>query len=193
MSDFIADLSSVYGTQATTTASKSTNKKAGGDMVMDDFLKLMVAQFQNKSIDDTADTTEMMNQMVQMSVIQAITSLTTLISDSTNLSYAASLVGKQVTIGERAGSDPSDIKEILGTVTGTVTLDGRQVIFLDDEETPYYLTDIMAVGRLPETNAASEANADAQKREADTVQAVEEATENAERDPHVPDEDGALG
>ena len=185
MSDYSFDLTGVLGTQNTTvTATNSTNKKAGSDMVMDDFLKLMVAQFQNQSIDDTADTTEMMNQMVQMSVIQAITSLTTLISDSTNLSYAASLVGKEVTIGERAGSDPSDIKEILGTVTGTGTLDGRQVIFLNDEETPYYLTDIMAVGRLPDIKSAGGAGADAQEKQAEPIvnTGVGTGPETAEQD-----------
>ena len=189
MSDFIADLSSVYGTQAPTVASNSTNKKAGSDMVMDDFLKLMVAQFQNQSIDDTADTTEMMNQMVQMSVIQALTSLTTLISDSTNLSYAASLVGKEVTIGERYGSQGEEIKEILGTVTGTGTLDGKQVIFLNNEETPYYLTDIMAVGRLPGGENAAVNNSDATKTNAvedvaeriyqETMRKIAESTQTA--------------
>lgn len=173
MSDYMADLASVYGTQNTSvTASHSTSKSAGGDLDMDGFLKLMVASFQNQSIDDTTDTSEMLNQMVQMSVIQAISNLSTLVSDSANLSYAASLVGKEVTIGERDGSE---IKEILGTVTGTGTLNGRQVVFLNDEETPYFLTDIMAVGRLPEIKSAGAEQ------------------ESAERDPHVPDEDGALG
>lgn len=169
MSDFSFDLTGVLGTQETVkTASNSTNKKAGSDLVMDDFLKLMVAQFQNQSIDDTADTTEMMNQMVQMSVIQAITNLTTLVSDSTNLSYAASLVGKEVTIGQRNGSE---IEELLGTVTGTGTLDGKQVIFLDNQEDPYYLTDIMAVGRLPEIKKTAETYNDVRQNEQTILEA----------------------
>ncbi len=181
MSDFSFDLNGLIGTQSTSkVAENSTNKKAGSDMVMDDFLKLMVAQFQNQSIDSTADTTEMMNQMVQMSVIQAITNLSTLVSDSTNLSYAASLVGKEVTIGQRSGSE---IEELLGTVTGTGTLDGKQVIFLDNQETPYNLTDIMAVGRLPELKRAGETSADTNG----------DTSNNGGRDPHVPDENGALG
>ena len=158
MSDFSFDLTGVIGTQeAAKVATNSTNKKAGSDLVMDDFLKLMVAQFQNQSIDNTADTTEMMNQMVQMSVIQAITNLSTLVTDSTNLSYAASLVGKEVTIGQRNGSE---VEELLGIVTGTGTLNGKQVIFLDGQEDPFYLTDIMAVGRLPEIRKSAETEAD---------------------------------
>ncbi len=194
MSDFSFDLNGVIGTQTgPKVAENSTNKKAGSDLVMDDFLKLMVAQFQNQSIDNTADTSEMMNQMVQMSVIQAITNLSTLVSDSTNLSYAASLVGKEVTIGERDGKE---VKELLGMVTGTGTLDGKQVIFLDDKETPYYLTDIMAVGRLPEIRAKSaedEESGSVWQTNGDAGANAGTPTNGGSRDPHVPDEDGALG
>ncbi len=193
MSDFSLDLKGVLGTQSTSkVAENSTNKKAGNDLVMDDFLKLMVAQFQNQSIDNTADTSEMMNQMVQMSVIQAITNLSTLVTDSTNLSYAASLVGKEVTIGERHGNE---ITELLGTVTGTGTLEGKQVIFMDGKETPYYLTDIMAVGRLPEVrtkNVEEDAGSPWQTAPAAGTDA-NASTDSGSRDPHVPDEDGALG
>ena len=175
MSDYMADLNSLYGVENTAvTASHSTSKTAGSDLDMDGFLKLMVAQFQNQSIDNTADTTEMMNQMVQMSVIQAITNLTTLISDSTNLSYAASLVGKEVTIGQRTGSE---VEEILGTVTGTGTLDGKQVIFLDNGEEPYYLTDIMAVGRLPELKKPGAVDTDLLEKPFETIVEPTEQTE----------------
>ncbi len=200
MSDFSFDLNGVIGTQVSSkVAENSTNKKAGSDLVMDDFLKLMVAQFQNQSIDNTADTSEMMNQMVQMSVIQAITNLSTLVTDSTSLSYAASLVGKEVTIGQQDGKD---VKELLGTVTATGTLDGKQVIFLDDKDTPYYLTDIMAVGKLPEIRTKNvsedEAGSTWQANPAAAAETVAPtdtgtSTNTGSRDPHVPDEDGALG
>lgn len=126
-------------------ATQSTNKKAGTDLDMTDFLTLMVAMFQNQDIDNAASTTDMMNQMVQMTVVQAITNISTLIDDSTVLTYAASLVGKEVTIGQYINGE---LKEIVGTVTGTGTLKGQQVVFIGDDS--YYLNDIMAVGRLPE-------------------------------------------
>ena len=115
------------------------------DLDMTDFLTLMVAMFQNQDIDNAASTTDMMNQMVQMTVVQAITNISTLIDDSTVLTYAASLVGKEVTIGQYINGE---LKEIVGTVTGTGTLNGQQVVFIGDDS--YYLNDIMAVGRLPE-------------------------------------------
>ena len=173
MSDYMYDLSSVLKTTDPTavSASNTTNKKAGEDLKMDDFLQLMVAMFQNQSIDDAADTSEMMNQMVQMSVIQAVTNLNNLVSQSTTLTYAASLVGKEVTIGQYVGKE---LNEIRGTVTGTGTLNGQQVIFLDNEES-YFLTDIMAVGRLPDLDKVAPGAEEAQQDQ--TVEEVETKTE----------------
>lgn len=145
--DYMTDLAGLVGKSATqaTEAKNSTNKNAGKNLEMDDFLMLMVAMFQNQDIDNTASTSEMMNQMVQMSVVQAITNISTLINDSTSLTYAASLVGKEVTIGQYKGGK---LEELLGTVTGTGTLNGQQVVFIGNDS--YYLSDIMAIGRLPE-------------------------------------------
>ena len=127
-------------------AQHSKNEKAGQSLDMTDFLTLMVAQFQNQDIDNPADTTMMMTQMVQMSVIQAITDISQLISDSTNMTYGASLIGKEVTVGVY-NSDFTDLEEITGVVTGTGQQDGKQVIFIGDKT--YLVSDIMAVGRLP--------------------------------------------
>lgn len=147
--DYMGDLASWAGTtiDQVKQAQHSTNKKAGSDLDMTDFLKLMVAMFQNQDIDNAASTSDMMNQMVQMSVVQAITNISQLIDDSTVMTYSASLVGKEVTVGEYDAM--GKLVETLGTVTGTGTLNGQQVIFLDNDKS-YYLKDIMAVGRLPE-------------------------------------------
>ena len=125
-------------------AEHSTSAKAGQGLEMDDFLMLMVATLQNQSIDDTADTSDMLNQMVQMSMITAMNNISSLVTESTSLTYAASLVGKHVTVGIYEGGT---LKEVYGEVTGTGTLNGRQVIFMGDDI--YYLTDVMAVGKLP--------------------------------------------
>lgn len=141
------DLANILGTAPPVkNATQSTNKKAGSSLDMTDFLTLMVAMFQNQDIDNAASTTDMMNQFVQMSVVQAITNISTLIDDSTVLTYAASLVGKEVTIGEVVNKE---MVETVGTVIGTGTLNGQQVIFLDNDKS-YYLNQILAVGRLPE-------------------------------------------
>ncbi len=120
-------------------AVKKSSNNIGLDMT--DFLKLMIAQFQNQSIDDTADTSEMLNQMVQMQMIQALVNMT----DASLMSYAASLVGKEVTIG--LYDEKGKLHEVVGTVTATGSYDGEQVVFVDD--TYYYMSQILSVGRLP--------------------------------------------
>ena len=151
MSEFFTDMSAwMKVNTAETVAKNSTNAKAGSDLEMDDFLKLMIAMFQNQSIDDTVSTSEMMNQMVQMSVIQAVNGINSMMSETTGLSYAASLVGKEVTIGV---SDSSGLSQIRGTVTGTGTLNGEQVIFIGNEQ--YSLSSVIAVGRIPGDNGAA--------------------------------------
>ena len=99
----------------------------------------------------------MMNQMVQMSVVQAITNISTLITDTTNLSYAASLVGKEVIVAQQNGRST---QQISGTGTGTGTLNGTPVIFMGDKS--YWLSDVLAVGELPSEEAQA-ANAQAVK------------------------------
>lgn len=150
------DLASRYATSAVTStySSDSTRRTSSqeetpsNELSFTDMLELMVVQFQNQSIDNQADTADMMNQLVQMSVVQAMTAMTTQLeqmSSLTNLTYSASLVGKEVTVGTY--SETGELQEIVGTVTASGTYNGEPVIFLGN--TSYFLSDIMAVGRLP--------------------------------------------
>ena len=114
-----------------------------------DMLGLMVAQFQNQTMDNQASTTDMMNQLVQMSSMQAMTEMSTQIKELTLanvMSYSASLVDKYVTLG--VYDDEGELQEIYGKVEGAGTYDGQQVIFVGGKS--YLLSSIMAVGKLPE-------------------------------------------
>lgn len=114
-----------------------------------DYLNLMVQQLQNQTIDNTADTSDMLNQMVQMSVVQMMNTVKTGLENltaATTMSYAASLVGKTVTVG--VYNEDGEIEEVVGTVQGTGTYQDIPVIFINDEMYP--LNSIMAVGTLPE-------------------------------------------
>lgn len=113
-----------------------------------DFLQLMVQQLQNQTIDSAADTSDMLNQMVQMSVVQMMSQVQTSLDNLTTAStmtYAASLVGKTVTVG--VYNSEGKIEEIVGTVEGTGTYQNTPVIFVGGEMYP--LSSIMAVGTLP--------------------------------------------
>lgn len=137
-----ADMASLLGVSNTTTASNSTSRKGNTELNMEDFLTLMVVQLQNQTIDDTMDTSEMMNQMIQMQMVTAISNMT----DASVMSYASSLVGHKVTIGILNGDV---LEERVIDVVATGTYNGQQVIF-DAEGNYYALSQIMAVGELPE-------------------------------------------
>lgn len=139
-----------------------------------DFLQLMVAQLQNQTIDNAADTSDMLNQLVQMSVVSMLSSVKTgldTLTQANTLTYAASLVGKTVTVG--AYDDKGNIQEIVGTVTGTGTYQNTQVIFVNGEMYP--LSNIMAVGELPSAPETGESGGqtDSGEQTGDSAQEVE--------------------
>lgn len=114
----------------------------------EDYLQLMVQQLQNQTMDNATDTSDMLNQLVQMSVVEMMSKVQTSIDslvEANTLTYAASLVGKTVTIG--VYDDQGNLQELVGEVTGTGTYQGSPVIFVGGEM--YALSDIMAVGTLP--------------------------------------------
>lgn len=141
---------STYGSDSTTSTNKTDSTNNAGylnnsssdnlSLTMEEFLQLMIVQFQNQDMDNPASTSDMMNQLMQMSSIQAMATMT----DASTMTYAASLVGKTVTIGEFT---KDGLKEFVGVVTGTGTYDGEQVVFVNDKTYP--ITSIMAIGEIP--------------------------------------------
>lgn len=122
--------------------------KDKGTLDFTDMLGLMVAQFQNQTIDNQASTSDMMNQLVQMSSMQAMTEMSSQMKELTLanvMAYSASLVGQTVTIG--VYGDDGKLTTFEGVVEGTGTYDGQQVIFVNGKS--YLLSSIMAVGKLP--------------------------------------------
>ena len=143
MADLIGDLGSMLGVNANL-ATQSTSRKNNTELNMEDFLQLMIVQLTSQTIDDTMDTSEMMNQMVQMQMVTALANMT----DISVQSYANSLVGQDVTVGVVNGNV---LEERVIRVMGTGTFSGQQVIFGSDGNM-YYLSQIMAVGILPDEN-----------------------------------------
>lgn len=144
--EFAMDVSSLNrATGAGNWAQNSTSRPGNTELDMTDFLKLMIVQLQSQTLDDSMDTSEMMNQMVQMQMISAISNMT----ETSVQSYASSLVGKVVTIGIVTDKGLEE-REVI--VTGTGVMNGQQVIFGKDSKgniETYGLNQIMAVGQLP--------------------------------------------
>jgi len=140
----MGDITSVLAAGSASAAEAAARKKSSEsyDLDMQDFLTLMVTELQCQSIDATADTSEMLNQMVMMQMVSALTNMT----DASVMSYAASLVGKTVTVGQY--DSEGVLQEVVGTVTGTGSMGGEQVVFVNDKY--YHMNEIMAVGTLPE-------------------------------------------
>ena len=149
----MSDIGNLYGTQKVGNKDVTIAKKGSNtDLDMTDFISLMIVQMTNQGIDDSMDTSEMLNQMVQMQMITSMVNMT----DAVTMNYAASLVGKEVTVGKMG--DDGKLQEVVGVVTGPGTMDGQQVIFVNDEY--YYLNEIMAVGKLPPPQEDDEEDGD---------------------------------
>lgn len=150
-------LNTAYSTK-TTSPSISDLERQGINVIeqgedtglqFEDFLQLMVQQLQNQTMDNTADTGEMLNQMVQMSTVQMLSSvkesMQTMV-DANMLTYSASLVGKEVTVGQY--DEKGNLTQVVGQVSGTGTYQGLPVIFVNGKQ--YFLYEIMAIGKIPE-------------------------------------------
>lgn len=135
------------GTDAATAAARAnhpetyTGRKNSNSLTMDSFMKLLVAQLQNQDMTNPMNDSEFMAQLTQMATVEAMTTFT----DISTTTYSASLVGKEVTVA--AVDADGKIEEVYGKVTGAALYGGQQVIFIDDKS--YYLSQIMAVGKLP--------------------------------------------
>ena len=144
-SNSMADIAGLMGAGSGFRPENSTSRKNNTELDMQDFLQLMIVQLQNQTIDDTMDTSEMMNQMIQMQMITAMSNMT----ETSVQSYASSLVGKVVTIGIVTDKGLEE-REVI--VTGTGVMNGQQGIFGKDSKgniETYGLNQIMAVGQLP--------------------------------------------
>lgn len=174
----IDSLSGYYGNNVNTAMTnkvaedryKSSSMDAYG-LDMSDFLSLMVAQFTNQGMENTADISDMLNQLVQMQMVTALASMSTTMETMTDhsiMTYAASLVGKEVTV---AGYDEAgEYSELIGTVTATGSYGGEQVIFVNDKM--FYMTQIIAVGRLPSTETGEGAENEDRVPDGSTIEDV---------------------
>ncbi len=77
-------LSTAYAARSSTTPTTEELGRLGINVVdpensmgleFEDFLQLMVQQLQNQTIDNTADTSDMLNQLVQMSTVEMLVSV----------------------------------------------------------------------------------------------------------------------
>ena len=132
----VSSISDIYTTNyATTTQSTSSTT-----LTMTDFYELLAAQLKYQDMDNPADMSEMMSMMVQSPMIEAITNM----AYTNTTSYAASLVGKEVTVAD-TDADGAYTGDVVGTVTGVV-LGDNPIVMVDGKS--YSLSQVMAVGSV---------------------------------------------
>lgn len=123
------------------TLTKKKNQ-ANSTLSVDSFLQLIAAQLSNQDPLNPTSETDFMAQMAQFTALQATQNM----SLQTSTSYAASLVGKEITAAKVLAN--GDYVETTGVVTGVSFFEGAPVIYIDKEA--YWLEQIMCVGKLPE-------------------------------------------
>ncbi len=134
----ISDLTSTYTTNK---SNKMAEDKTSLDM--SDFYELMAAQLKYQDMDNPADTSQMLTMMVQSQMIQAITTM----ANTNTTTYAASLVGKEVTVAEVDATTGEYKGDKSGIVTGVI-LGDDPLVLVDGKS--YKLSQVMAVGEVPE-------------------------------------------
>ncbi|MGN1417252.1 MAG: flagellar hook capping FlgD N-terminal domain-containing protein [Oscillospiraceae bacterium] len=75
----------------------------------DGYLKLMVAQMSNQDFNDPMSDSEFIQQMASYSMMEAISQMT----EQTQISYAASLVGKAVTVNDGSNFDTGVVESVI--------------------------------------------------------------------------------
>lgn len=122
-----------------------------------DFLKLIAAQLQNQDMTNPMSNSEMMQQLSQMSSIQTMSELQAAITNMNDIAvtnYSASLVGKEVTLAVE--NSKGELETKVGLITGSGLYQGETVVFVDGKA--YSLSQIMAIGKIPEEFIENEGN-----------------------------------
>lgn len=111
------------------------------NMSIEDFYKIMSAQLKYQDPSNPADSTDMLNQMTQMAMISSIENMNTM----TQTTYAASMMGKEVTVAKVEAGTNKVIGEEKGMVTG-VNLTGREMtLWVNGKEYP--LSRVVQIGK----------------------------------------------
>ncbi len=151
---------------------------------MTDYFKLLAAQLANQDMTNPMENSEMMNQMVQMGMMQAITAMTDSMEASTATTaqtYAASLIGQEVTVmvTEESASGvetPTGVK--YGKVEYVSFVNGDAKFKLEGDKKEYSMSYLVGVGKIPDPFVTDvEINGD-KEEEKDPVEGAE-GTEGA--------------
>jgi flagellar basal-body rod modification protein FlgD len=126
--------------QTTSVQSGSTTKTGSTGYTSSDFMELLLAQLSNQNPLQPMNDSEMMSQFTQLNSLQEIQKMASSLQkvmEGNQSMYAASLIGKNVSINQLNGIPK------VGVVTGFSTENSE--IFVQVDSTSYSLGDVIQV------------------------------------------------
>lgn len=168
----MADSLSVSGTSDPYTAqSYKAQSNDKNTITMTGFFQLLATQLQNQDMTSPMDNSEIMNQMTQMAMVQAMTTMSDTMKNSTAVNtqtYAAGLVGQEVTMAVTEENSygqetPVDVK--YAKVEWVNFTSGDPTIKIEGDDKEYNLTHLVGMGRVPNPFKTSSGEGEGDKDE----------------------------
>lgn len=153
MASSVGALSGTSDPYSVSTYTPEQNDK--NTLTMTGFFQLLATQLQNQDMSNPMDNSELMAQMTQMAMMQSMNAMTDSMKNATAVNtqtYAASLVGQEVTMAVTEENSygqevPVDVKyakvEYVNFTTGDPT------IKLVDDSKEYSLKHLVGMGKVP--------------------------------------------
>ncbi len=141
---------------------------------MTDYFQLLAVQLQNQDVSNPMDSSELMNQLTQMAMVQAMSSMTTAMDNTTAVNtqtYAAGLIGQEVTVAvteENSYGQESMVGVKYGRVEYVNFTTGNPTFKLEGDSKEYQLSHLLGVGRVPDSfgGGATDITTDSSKDDA---------------------------
>lgn len=120
-------------------------------LTVESFIKLLAAQLQNQDMTNPMDNSEMMAQMTQMAMVQSIGAMTETMNTSMIIdtqTYAAGLVGQEVTMAvfPEGAEKPTGVK--YGKIVSVDLTGQTPILRLENDSEDYPLAFVLGLGHI---------------------------------------------
>ncbi len=150
----MSDITVSGSTDPYTAQSYSVPSNDKNTLTIESYFKLLAAQLSCQDMTNPMDNSEMMAQMVQMAMVQSLSTMTSTMQASTQAStqtYAASLVGQEVTVAvTEENSFGQDVATGVkyGRIESVSFTSGDPTFKLEGDSKEYSLTHLLGVGQI---------------------------------------------
>jgi len=130
-------------------------------LTIESYFKLLAAQLANQDMTNPMDNSELMTQMVQMAMVQSLGTVTESLTTSstvTTQTYAASLIGQDVTVAltKEEGGVEIAYDVLYGKVESVDFTGGDPVLKLEGSDKQFSLSHLLGMGKIKNPYEAKE-------------------------------------